>query len=149
MLSQVSQSQDPSLPPPAKTRRVDLEWPAFHNSGITYPTEFVAGSWKCPLCCHTTPRIQHHLSSHKDIIENWESAEIFCKEMTTLKRKETKRKADRKREPVRSKDPKRKEVLRKADSKREPQRAEKPERKEVLRKADRKRMPERAENPDS
>ena len=124
MVFQVSQSRDDSLPPPAKTRRMDIDWPAFHNNGITYPTEFVAGSWKCPLCCKTAPRIRQHLSSHKDLIQDFECVETYWKEIAVLKRKEVLKKADAKR----AEDPKRKEGLRKADAKREPKRAEDPKR---------------------
>ena len=104
---------------------MDLEWPAFHNNGITHPTQFVAGSWKCPLCCHTPPRIRQHLISHKDLIQDWENVETYCQAITKLKRKEVHRKSDEKR----SKDPGRKEVLRKAGAKHEPKRAEDPGRK--------------------
>ena len=160
VLSQVSQSQDSPLPPPSKTRRIDLQWPAFHNNGITYPTEFVAGSWKCPICCRTAPRIRQHLTSHQDLVQDLEYVETYCKEIAVLKRKELDakraknpgrkevlKKADVKREPKRAENPERKEVLKKADAKREPKRAENPERKEVLKKADAKREPKRAENP--
>ena len=155
-LFQVSQSQDSPLPPPAKTRWMDLERPAFHNNGITYPTEFEAGSWKCPLCSHITPRIRQHLTKHKALINDWERAETFCKEMAVSKQKEADiRRADnpkrkevlRKADAKRAEDPRRKEVLRKADAKREPNRAEDLGRKEVLRKADKKREPARAQDP--
>ena len=109
VLSQVSQSQDSPLPPPSKTRRIDLQWPAFHNNGITYPTEFVAGSWKCPICCCTAPRIRQHLTSHQDLVQDLEYVETYCKEIAVLKRKEL--------DAKRAKNPGRKEVLKKAGGK--------------------------------
>ena len=126
-LSQVSQSQDSPLPPPANMRWMDTEWPAFHNNGITYPTEFVAGSWKCPLCCHTAPRMRQHLTSHKDLIQDFQFVETYCKEIAVLKRREL--------EKQRAQKPERREVLRKAGRKTDAKRAEAPERKEVVREA--------------
>ena len=114
--------------------RMDIDWPAFHNNGITYPTEFVAGSWKCPICCRTAPRIRQHLSSHKDLVQDLECVESYCKAIAALKRRELERVRAQKPERGR-KDPRRKEVLIKADAKR----AEDPKRKEVLRKVDAKR----------
>ena len=119
---QVSQSQgEPDLlsPPPAKMSKVvvDIVWPAFHNNGTTYPTEFVAGKWKCPLCDYSTTWIGKHLAKHKSIIQDWDAAETYIKEMALLKRKETLRKADQKREPKRAGDPKRKETVKKAQKK--------------------------------
>ena len=96
---------------------VDIVWPAFHNNGTTYPTEFVAGKWKCPLCDHSTTWIGEHLAKHKSIIQDWDAAQTYCKEMALLKRKETLRKADQKREPKRAGDSKRKETVKKAKKK--------------------------------
>ena len=135
MVFQASQSRDDSHQPPAKMSRMDIEWPAFHNNGITYPTEFVAGSWKCPICCNTAPRIRQHLTSHQDLVQDLEYVETYCKEIAVLKRKEL--------DAKRAKNRGRKEVKKKADAKREPKRAENPGRKEVLKKADAKR----AKNP--
>ena len=151
-LFQVSQSQDSPLLPPAKTKRMDLEWPEFHNNGNSYPTEFEAGSWKCPLCSHITPRIRQHLSKHKALINDWERAETYCKAMAVLKRKEANikgadnpkwKESKKKAEETRAGDPRRKEAMRKADAKR----AQDAGRKEVLRKADVKREPKRAGDP--
>ena len=115
---QVSQSQgEPDLlsPPPAKMSKVvvDIVWPAFHNNGTTYPTEFVAGKWKCPLCDHSTTWIGKHLAKHKSIIQDWDAAQTYCKEMALLKRKET----YQKRESKRAGDSKRKETVKKAKKK--------------------------------
>ena len=134
----------------------DVVWPEFRNNGSTFPTEFEAGLWKCPICSRSAARPSRHLATHKDCIQDWTAAENYCKEMALQKRrvadrkraqdpkrKEVLKKADKKREPERAENPKRKEVLRKADGKR----AEDPKRKEVLRKADKKREPERAEDP--
>ena len=92
---------------------VDIVWPAFHNNGTTYPTEFVAGKWKCPLCDYSTTWIGKHLAKHKSIIQDWNAAETYIKEMAMMKRNETKRKADVKR----ASDPKRKETMKKAQKK--------------------------------
>ena len=130
----VPQSQESPLlsPSPAKKRKMETSWPAFHNNGNTYPTEFNAGVWKCPLCHKSTPRIRQHLADHKDLIDNWTAAEVYCEEVTLLKRREV----DRERDRNRAKDPKRKEEKRKADQRR----AEDPKRKEEKRKADQKPM---------
>ena len=131
---------------------MDTEWPVFYNNGIAHPTEFVAGLWKCPLCCHTTPRISQHLTSHKDL--NLESVKTYCKEVAVIKRRELERgraqkpehrealrRAGKKADEKRAQDPGRREALRKADAKREPKRVENPGRREALRKADAKREP--------
>ena len=126
MLFQVSQS-----PPPLKTRRAEIEWPVLHNGDASYPAEFEGGSWKCPFCCHATPKIRPHLKKkHEDLFKDWGCAEKFCTEMAAVKRKEAKQKADRKR----AKDPKRKEVLKKAGKKY----AQTEDGKEALKKARRK-----------
>ena len=131
MLFQVSESQDSPLPTTA-TRRDEIEWPVLHNGDASYPAEFENGSWKCPFCCHATPKIRPHLKNkHEDLIKDWGCAEKFCTDMAAAKRKEQRQKADKKR----AEDPKRKEVLKKADKKREPERAKNPKRKEVLKKA--------------
>ena len=120
---------------PAKQPEENISWPVFHNFGKIFPTVFVpgTGSWKCPLCIQSTPRIRQHLEkNHKDKhIEDWKAAEKYCNEIALLKRKELEKK--------RAKDPKRKEVLRKAGKKADEQRQEDPKRKEVLRKVDKKR----------
>ena len=141
----VPQSQESPLlsSSPAKKRKMETSWPAFHNNGNTYPTEFNAGVWKCPLCYKSTPRIRQHLAHHKDLIDNWTAAEVYCEEVTLLKRREVDRERDRKR----AKDPKRKEVKRKADRKQELRRAEDPKRKEVKRKVGRKVDEKRADEP--
>ena len=127
MLFQVSESQNSPLPTTA-TRRDEIEWPVLHNGDASYPAEFEGGSWKCPFCCHATPKIRPHLKNkHEDLIKDWGCAEKFCTDMAAAKRKEQSQKADKKR----AEDPKRKEVLKKADKKR----AEDPKRKEVLKKA--------------
>ena len=138
---QVSQSQESPLPSssPAKMRRLETVWPPFHNKGSTFPTEFDGGLWKCPLCSLRRQRIWQHLTTHKDLIDDWTAAKIYCKEVALLK--------ERERDKKRTEDPKRKEVVRKADKKREPKRAEDPKRKEVIKKADKKREPKRADDP--
>ena len=143
MLFQVSESQNSPLPTTA-TRRDEIEWPVLHNGDASYPAEFENGSWKCPFCCHATPKIRPHLKNkHEDLIKDWGCAEKFCTDMAAAKRKEQRQKADKKR----AEDPKRKEVLKKALKKADKKRAEDPKRKEVLKKADKKREPERAKNP--
>ena len=134
---QVSQSQESPLPSssPAKMRRLETVWPPFHNKGSTFPTEFDGGRWKCPLCHKNTPKMRQHLATHKDIIDDWSAAEIYCKEVALLK--------ERERDRRRAEDPMRKEVKRKADKKR----SENPKRKEEKRKADKKRELKRAEDP--
>ena len=93
MLLQVSQSPLLSSPP-AKMRKLEsVQWPAFHNNGNSYPTELEAGRWKCPICRKITPRIRQHLATHKDLIDDWTTAEIYCEEVAVIKRRE----ADRKR----------------------------------------------------
>ena len=86
-------------------RKLETVWPAFHNNGGSFPTEFEEGVWKCPLCSQCTPRIQQHLARHKDLIEDWAAAEVYCKEVAVVKRRD----ADRKR----AEDPRRKEVMKK------------------------------------
>ena len=138
------------------------DWPQFHNKGVSYSTEFDEyNTWKCPLCNHVTGRIRQHLLKHKDVLDDWDAIEQYCREMAQLKRREVVRKADAKRagkperkefkrkvmrkvDAKRADKPERKEVLRKVDAKR----ADKPERKEVLRKADAKREPKRADKPE-
>ena len=86
------------------------QWPAFHNNGNSYTTEFVAGRWQCPLCGKSTPRVRQHLASHKDLIDNWAAAEAYCGEVALLKRREAEKERNRKR----AGDPNRKETLKKA-----------------------------------
>ena len=126
---QVSQSQESPLlsSSPAKMRKMETSWPTFHNKGSTFPTEFDGGRWKCPLCHKNTPKMRQHLATHKDIIDDWSAAEIYCKEVALLK--------ERERDKKRAKDPMRKDVMSKASKKREQKRAEDPKRKEVLKKA--------------
>ena len=131
-------SQDSPLPPPAKMRKI--EWPGLHINGVSYSTEFDSNTWKCPLCCCITGRIKQHLTAkHKDLIQEWEEVEQYCREVSVLKRKELDRQ--------RAQDPNRKELKREIAKKIDAKRANKPERKEVKRKADAKRadQPERKE----
>ena len=59
-------------------------WPTL----LGFPTEFKDGSWQCPFCSHSTPRIRQHLTKHKDNIKDWSAAESFCDAMAAMKRKE-------------------------------------------------------------
>ena len=148
------------LAPPAKMRKRDscpestqttcsenslpgeksIVWPPFLYRGRTHPTEFEAGSWKCPICSKVTPKIRQHLTSHEDLTtDEMDDAETYCTEMAKLKRIESKRKADVKR----ANDPKRKETLRKADVKR----ADDPKRREALRKDGKRADAKRAGDP--
>ncbi len=149
-------SQDSPVPPPAKKRKI--EWPEFHNNGASYTTQFENNTWRCPLCSYVTGRIKQHLTAkHKDVIQDWEGVERYCKDVSVMKRKELewqraqdpdRKDLKRKIDAQRADKPERKQVLRKADAKREDKRAGKPERKEVLRKADAKREDKRAEKPE-
>ena len=66
-----------NLPAHSDDSLTSTVWPTFLN----FPTEFEDGSWKCPLCTHTTPRIrQHFTKSHKDDIKDWRAVETFCDE---------------------------------------------------------------------
>ena len=88
---------------------------------------------------------KHLLTNHQDEVpvQDWESIEEYLKTITLLKRKETNRKTDAKRDS----NPERKEAKRQTMKKVDAKRAGKPERKEVLKKADAKRAgkPERRE----
>ena len=106
---QVSQSSLLSSSPEKMRKQESVQWPAFHNNGTSYTTEFDAGRWQCPLCGKSTPRVRQHLATHKDLIGNWTAAESYCEEVTLAKRRE----ADRKRAEA----PKRKEVMKKAKRK--------------------------------
>ena len=115
-------SQDSPLPPPPKRKngihpksktgsQSETLWPEFHNKGQTFSTTFEGGKWKCPLCRVCTPRIQQHLATHQALLQDWDEAVDYCKKITALKVKESKRKADEKR----AVDPKRKESKRRSD----------------------------------
>ena len=127
--STTNHSEDPpststtsdNLPEHSDDSLTSVVWPTFLN----FPTEFKDGTWKCPFCSDSAYRIKQHLTKHKDNIRDWRAAESFCEAMAVMKRNQSKRKADKKREPLRSQKPERKKVLKKADQKRK----EKPERK--------------------
>ena len=87
-------SQSPLLSTsPAKTSKLEsVQWPAFHNNGSSYQTEFEAERWKCPLCAKSTPRVRQHLATHKDQIGDWTAAETYCEKVALLKRREAVRK---------------------------------------------------------
>ena len=115
--------------------------------GKRFKTEFTEdGKWRCPICESKVKQIRKHLlTNHQDEVpvQDWESIEEYLKTITLLKRKETYRKRDAKRDS----NPERKEAKRQTMKKVDAKRAGKPERKEVLQRADAKRAdkPERKE----
>ena len=94
--------------------------------GKSFKTEFTdQGKWRCPICESKVKQIRKHLlTNHQDEEQDWESIEEYLKTITLLKRKETYRKRDAKRDS----NPERKEAQKNLMKKKDAKRAGKPER---------------------